>query len=376
MGKKLLLLFLILHSFFPLSGEKKRGFWTDPDSIDPLKVGASSFLSVDLGEYFDKAYKAMGKKEYYQAAQLYLFILHHRPDDGEALYNLACAYAGLGEPKMAVPFLERAFETGRFSLEQIRRDSDFQPLAGEKSFDEALKRMGEEEAGRGKWFYFAAPRVARCRIHIPEGFDARKSYPLLVGLHGYGGSADEFGGIWKFMQGKELIYVALEAPYPFPPSGRVRGSHYSWSFPDQNPELGKLADPLVAESVEAVVRQISSRYSLKGVYLFGFSQGAVYAYYCLSQNPELYQGVIAFGGHLPLKGVASPFREEELARAKGVKIFIAHGRQDPVADFREALLARDDLKRLGFDVTFSEFQGGHSIPPSVLSKALLWMGGL
>ncbi len=86
--------------------------------------------------------------------------------------------------------------------------------------------------------------------------------------------------------------------------------------------------------------------------------------------------MIAFGGHLPLKGVASPFREEELARAKGVKIFIAHGRQDPVADFREALLARDDLKRLGFDVTFSEFQGGHSIPPSVLSKALLWMGGL
>src|SRR5574344_205624 len=109
MGKKLLLLFLILASFLPLSGEKKRGLWTDPDTIDPLKIGVSSFLSVDLGEYFDKAYKAMGKKEYYQAAQLYLFILHHRPDDGEALYNLACAYAGLGEPKLAVPFLERAF---------------------------------------------------------------------------------------------------------------------------------------------------------------------------------------------------------------------------------------------------------------------------
>ena len=67
MGKKLLLLFLILASFLPLSGEKKRGLWTDPDSIDPLKIGVSSFLSVDLGEYFDKAYKAMGKKEYYQA---------------------------------------------------------------------------------------------------------------------------------------------------------------------------------------------------------------------------------------------------------------------------------------------------------------------
>jgi predicted esterase len=93
----------------------------------------------------------------------------------------------------------------------------------------------------------------------------------------------------------------------------------------------------------------------------GFSDGASYALSLGLANGGLFGDVLAFS-----PGFAAPSRV-----AGEPRIFIAHGRQDPVLLFeRCGARVAAALEQSGYDVDFRPFSGGHVVPTEMVEAAL------
>ena len=55
------------------------------------------------------------------------------------------------------------------------------------------------------------------------------------------------------------------------------------------------------------------------------------------------------------------------ARRRGLPVFIAHGRSDPVLSYAIAERFQGALRAAGLDVTWHPFDGAHEIPAEVVS---------
>lgn len=104
--------------------------------------------------------------------------------------------------------------------------------------------------------------------------------------------------------------------------------------------------------------------------LGGFSMGAVMSYVTAFGlgRPQV-AGVLALSGFVPeVEGWQPSF--EEHARTR---VFISHGRADPVIDIRFARAARTLLEEGGIEVDYREFDGGHFVHPEHVVPAGRWL---
>lgn len=104
--------------------------------------------------------------------------------------------------------------------------------------------------------------------------------------------------------------------------------------------------------------------------LGGFSMGSVMSYGLgLAATRPAPAGILAFSGFIPtVKGW-----EPSLADRAGLRVFIAHGRQDPVMDIEFARRARDRLGGAGLPIDYHESDLGHQIDPRHLAAAATWL---
>lgn len=103
----------------------------------------------------------------------------------------------------------------------------------------------------------------------------------------------------------------------------------------------------------------------------GFSMGSVmsYALALPAQRPPV-AGVLAFSGFIPTVESWTP----DLASREATRVFIAHGRRDPVMDVGFARAARELLEAGGLDVSYHESDAGHQIDPAHVPAAVRWLG--
>lgn len=95
----------------------------------------------------------------------------------------------------------------------------------------------------------------------------------------------------------------------------------------------------------------------------GFSDGASYALSLGARNQDLFSHVIAFS-----PGGVTPFDDPAHAR-----IFISHGRQDPMLPFANtAEGVVPGFRARGFDVTFETFDGVHAFRDEEIDRAFAW----
>jgi len=106
--------------------------------------------------------------------------------------------------------------------------------------------------------------------------------------------------------------------------------------------------------------------------LGGFSMGAVMSYALgLGEDRPAAAGILAFSGFIPTVEGWQAQTESRLA----TRVFIAHGRRDPVIDVGFARAARDRLIGAGLDVSYHESDVGHQIDPRQLPSAVAWLDG-
>jgi phospholipase/carboxylesterase len=100
----------------------------------------------------------------------------------------------------------------------------------------------------------------------------------------------------------------------------------------------------------------------------GFSMGSVMSY-SLGLAPErpAPAGILAFSGFVPTVDGWQP----DLPR--DTRVFIAHGRRDPVMEVGFARRARALLDEAGMDVSYHESDAAHHIDPAHLPAAIEWV---
>jgi phospholipase/carboxylesterase len=118
-----------------------------------------------------------------------------------------------------------------------------------------------------------------------------------------------------------------------------------------------------------VVQDLGERYNIDEVYLLGYSQGAFFAYNSGIKNHHLFKGLICFSGWLDTDWI----KEKSIKAAKDLRVFIAHGTKDRSVKYEEGIKAKDVLTSYGYDVTFRDFEGGHTVPEEVFKQAVEWM---
>jgi phospholipase/carboxylesterase len=105
--------------------------------------------------------------------------------------------------------------------------------------------------------------------------------------------------------------------------------------------------------------------------LGGFSMGTVMSYAMgLGADRPAVAGILAFSGFVP----TVDGWEASLADRQKTRVFIAHGRLDPVIEVGFAHHARELIEAGGLEVTYRESDIGHQIDPSHLADATVWLG--
>ncbi|HKG35147.1 MAG TPA: phospholipase [Solirubrobacterales bacterium] len=102
----------------------------------------------------------------------------------------------------------------------------------------------------------------------------------------------------------------------------------------------------------------------------GFSMGSVMSYAtALPGDRPRPAGILAFSGFIPTVEGWEP----DLESRRGMPVFIAHGRADPIMEIDFARQARELLEQGGLDVAYMESGVGHTIDPASIPAAVDWI---
>ena len=187
-------------------------------------------------------------------------------------------------------------------------------------------------------------------LHVPPEPAAGRAAPLVVTLHGAGGDAE--AGLAPLRALADERGLLLLAP-------SSRGATWDAVRSGFGPDAGLLDEAL--DRVFATVRVDAAR-----VAVAGFSDGASYALGLGLANGDLFRRVVAFSPGFVPRG----------PRAGRPAVFVSHGDADAVLPVdrtsrRVVPALRDD----GYDVTYREFAGPHTVPPEVAREAVGWLAG-
>jgi phospholipase/carboxylesterase len=214
---------------------------------------------------------------------------------------------------------------------------------------------------------FRAPSQAAI-LKFPEHYDSAQAYPLLVALHGNGGTAAEFDSGLASLDRASLLVAVPQGEYA------RAGGGYSWFLETPDRSLWEANDTRTVDHVVELVGAIGARYRVGKVFVLGFSAGASLAYMTGLRNPSLVTGILAIGGHLPeIDREGSILHAEDLANGRSVRVFIARGMADPYVGQRIFTNQRDFLASRGFAVTAYEYVGAHHLTSELLARVARWI---
>jgi phospholipase/carboxylesterase len=201
---------------------------------------------------------------------------------------------------------------------------------------------------------------------------ARIAHPrgLLVLHHGRGTDELDLLGLADMLDPEGRLHVVS-------PRGplRLRGSPgYHWyvvprvGYPD--PETFEAGRDLLAELHDELWER--TRLGPERTVLGGFSQGSVISYALgLDAGRPAPAGILAFSGFVPTVEGWTP---DLPGRRERTRVFVAHGRRDPIMPIEFARSARTLFSDAGLSVEYHESDAGHNIDPAALRAAVAWLG--
>jgi phospholipase/carboxylesterase len=344
--------------------------WLTPAQVDPADPNAGDFLDFDQSTYLSSAAQAYEEGNYNLAIRYYLAALSRNIDDEISIYNVACCYALMDSVELSALYLQRAFIAGYRDLDYVREDPDFDGVRNDPYFQGAIQHIAtaihEPPEYSGQRLMVDGEAAFPCLVRLPDDFRADGEYTLVVALHGYGDSPENFVHIWERFQDPDFILACPRAPYPFM-ENNLTG--YSWFLPyDADSDIISL-DRISSDYVMSVVDALKERYNVRNVFLLGFSQGCALTWLTGIYYPQEFDGLIGLGGRLDTSYV-------DLGQAgdlQGMHAFVANGTMDQSVDFQEGLKAADILDSLGMVTEFHSWEGVHGVSSPILRQVQQWM---
>jgi phospholipase/carboxylesterase len=193
---------------------------------------------------------------------------------------------------------------------------------------------------------------------IPPEVDAMRPSPFVLLLHG--GGSDAEWTLNRMASAARKKGVVLLAP---------QAEGYTWDAVREARENRRGNAPARfgddTARVDASLKLLFDEIAVDPAHsaIAGFSDGASYALSLGPRNGEVFSHIMAFS-----PGGVAPF--DDPARAK---VFISHGRQDPMLPFAntaEGIVP--GFRSRGFDVVFETFNGVHAFRDEEIGKAFDW----
>jgi predicted esterase len=185
-------------------------------------------------------------------------------------------------------------------------------------------------------------------LYVPASYRRERPLPLILSLHGAGGSgrrslprlqplADAAGFLLLSPDSRESTWDVVRTGF--------------------GPDI---------EFIDRALELVFARYAVDPgrVAAEGFSDGASYALSLGLLNGDLFTHVIAFS-----PGFLLAERPEGQPRC-----FLSHGVQDPILPIDPcSRRIVKELRRDRYDVRYTEFEGGHLVPPAIAREAVDWL---
>lgn len=187
-------------------------------------------------------------------------------------------------------------------------------------------------------------------LYVPAGYDGVRPAPLVLLLHGAGGTAR--GILDPLTALADALGLLLLAP---------DAREYTWDV-----ILGGYG-PDVA-FIDRALAQVFARSVVDPARLAigGFSDGASYALSLGLTNGDLFTHIIAFS-----PGFIAPGERNGQPR-----VYVSHGTGDQVLPIdRCGRRVARRLRAEGYDPRYHEFDGPHTVPPEIAAEAAAWLTG-
>lgn len=218
------------------------------------------------------------------------------------------------------------------------------------------------------------------RARVTGGTDGRGGGdgPVVVLMHGFGAPGDDLVPLAEELAlPRRIRFVFPEAPLVF---DMGFGESRAWWMVDLERmqraiERGETRDlakevpeglDLAREKMSLLLDRVAIDLGVPGTQLVlgGFSQGAMLACDVALRAERRLAGLILLSGTL----VAESDWSALMPLRRGLRVFQSHGRLDPLLPFSLAERLRELMRASGMVVEWTDFQGGHEIPRSVLTR--------
>jgi phospholipase/carboxylesterase len=198
-------------------------------------------------------------------------------------------------------------------------------------------------------------------VYVPQSYEPNYAYPLIVWLHGDGGSEDDLAEVMP--QISEQNYLGLSFRGPLPAKGELpRGFRWLHSSRAVTDFLGSMHETVCLFRREYHIHS-------ERIFLAGFGGGATLAVQLLLGRPEWFGGAIALGGRFSVDQLP-------LARFRdlgGKTVLVGAGARDSQVSIAEAMGAGRLLHSAGMNVTTRLYEGGHELTPEILGYVNHWL---
>jgi predicted esterase len=182
---------------------------------------------------------------------------------------------------------------------------------------------------------------------LPKDHDPKKTYDLVIALHGAGDNAENYANCWVQHLGKHEAILAV------PEASAKAGPGYTWNTEDV---------ARIKETLEDVVKNFGA--DRKRVMLHGFSAGCAIGFYVLSKMPDAFA---CYGGCAML--VEQFVNKKDLEKAvPNTAIYFAVGKQDPNHKWYQESV--DLLTKMKFNMVTEDPDIGHTLTPDECKKML------
>lgn len=341
-----------------------------PALPDPLRPEALDFLEEGAAPLMREAQRLREAGEHRRTAALLLQLLERHPRELRFHLALAECYAHLRQPALWARSVEAAVRAGQEDLEGLRQSAVFRKLAEAPEYARIQAWLAEQIRHRGERRHAEMTQPLVFRFHSPRQVPADWPLPLVVALHGAGGTAEGFAPIWALCTQPAFRMAVPEAPYPMLEAEHATRPSFNWAHPTQDRALWDRTEPQIAAYLRSVVAEVRKTHAVSDVYLLGHSQGGTFACLAAFSHPGAFKGVITLGSRLG--GLVR--RPQLLAAAAGkVPLLLVHGREDDVVPFAPSQETAVAFRKAGLAVTWHPTSGGHGVTPEMIQIAQRWI---
>lgn len=204
----------------------------------------------------------------------------------------------------------------------------------------------------------------------------------IIWLHGLGADGEDFVPIAEELQ----LPVAVRFIFPHAPmrpvtinGGYVMRAWYDILMDAASAELsasiGKNEDAAGITAAQAEIEKLIAQERQRGVaarniFLAGFSQGGAVALHTGLRHQEGLGGILALSSYLPLAQTTSA---EAADKASETRLFMAHGRDDPVIPYALGKGSAEELLRLGYALEWHDYPMPHAVCAEELRDIEQWL---